>query len=330
MADFNRMPGTPPFSMDKPKFDMNTFKGRLFTILNHFDPRTWLFVGGAKISRSQELLNDYAKTQRLPAGTTDEDMWKARRIVEDAIHPVTKQRKCFLGRGSAFVITKFPIFFFLINSSTAPAMVYWNVIREIYNHGIAYVNSPPSVDWCTLMMTLFLGVTSSCGISVGALKALQLVPALQSLEVGITYFAVSSALACIALYKRADEWCGGGISLISAEDRELGKSLKAGRKAILRTVCTCAFVYPIPSFLVPAVVMKATSAVPMSGVARMMAEVILVLFCTSFGLSCAIASSPTHQGKFSTGGLEPKFQSLTDSSGKPITKVFTKPGWLGM
>jgi len=325
MAAFTRMSGTPPFDMEKPKFDQKTFKGRFFGFCRAFDPRT-LFVGGAKIRRSEELLNDYAKTRRLPAGTTDEDMWKARKIVEDAIHPVTKQRKFFLGRQSAYVLTKFPIFFVLIKASTAPEYVITNVLRGSYNAIGGYVNSPPSVDWGQWMKNYFLDVMGSVLPALGAWKAIQVVPALQSLAVGNSYWACSWALFFVTVCNRTDEWCGGGLSLVSAEGKELGKSVKAGRRAVLATVCTRAFACPIPSLLIPAI---AVSAVPFSGAAGMVTDGIIILFFTSFGLIFVLCCMP-HTGRFSTTGLEPKFQSLTDSSGKPITKVFTKPDWLRM
>jgi len=313
---------TLPFTMVTGKYDQNTFQGRLFTMFDKIDPRT-LLLGDEEVKRCQGLIDEYARTQRIPAGKTDEEMWEARKIVEAVIHPVTKEPMFLLGRMSAFVPMNAPICALMLNASSPAAVVFSQWINQSYNVMNNYVNrSSLEVDWAELMKPYVLAVTVSCSIALGARKALQVVPALQRLGIFVPYFAVISAGSCNVAFTRMDEWNGRGISLISKEGKDLGMSVKAGQQAVLTTVCTRSMCLPIPVLLVPPVIM---SALPVTGAAAMVTEMIVILSCLSFALPCALAILPQEM-ELSVAGLEPEFQSLTDSSGKPITTVLANKG----
>lgn len=309
----------PPFSMSTTRYDQSTYMGRLQGILEQIDPRT-LLTTDAEIKRCQGLLEEFQKTNALPAGVSDEDMWKARNLVEGIIHPVTKEPMFALGRMSAFVPANVPLCALMLNANSTGMVIFAQWLNQSYNVLNNYVNrSSLEVSWSGLLQPYCLAVAVSCSIALLGRKASAALP---KLGLFVPYLAVISAGSCNVAFTRMDEWSGRGILITSPEGKELGMSLKAGQEAVLKTVLTRSCCLPIPVLLVPPVVM---SMLPITGAAAIAAEIGVIVCCLSVALPAALAILPQAM-EISVASLEPEYQGLKDSKGNPITSVIANKG----
>lgn len=312
----------PAFTLDAPFYDQSRFAGRLMGVLDKIDPRT-LLISEGEVKRCQSLLEDFTRTKQLPNGLSDEDMWSARKTVEAVIHPVTKEPMFPAGRMSAFLPMNVPICALMLNARTVPLILLSQWLNQSYNVMNNYVNrSSLEVDWLGLLRPYALAVTVSCGIALGASRALRSSPSLARLGLFVPYAAVVSAGSCNVAFTRMDEWSGRGICVVSPEGRELGMSVRAGQQAVLSTVSTRSCCLPIPVLLVPPLVM---SLLPVSGALAVLAEGLVIIVCMGVALPCALAMLPQEM-EIPVSSLEPKFQKLVDSAGKPILSVFANKG----
>lgn len=76
----------PPFSLEKTRYDLSTYFGRLRHFVAMTDPRTLMYSNDT-ISECRIILEKYKSTGMM-CGTSS-DMWNYRRIVESAVHPVS-------------------------------------------------------------------------------------------------------------------------------------------------------------------------------------------------------------------------------------------------
>lgn len=312
----------PAFTMDASFYDQSQFSGRLMGVLDKIDPRT-LLISESEVKRCQALLEEFAKTKQLPNGSSDEDMWDARKTVEAVIHPVTKEHMFAAGRMSAFLPMNVPICALMLNARSTPTILLSQWLNQSYNVMNNYVNrSSKEVDWMGLLQPYVLAVTVSCGIAIGASRAVRSSPSLARLGLFVPYIAVISAGSCNVAFTRMDEWNGRGVSIFSHEGKELGMSLKAGQQAVLSTVSTRSCCLPIPVLLVPPVVM---SMLPVSGALGMVVEGLVIIVCMGVALPCALAMLPQEM-EIPVTSLEPEYQALLDSAGKPITYVKANKG----
>lgn len=312
----------PAFTMTAPKYDQSTFSGRLTAILEKINPLS-LMTTEAEVKRCQALLEEYSKTGKIPAGSNDEEMWKARGTVEQCIHPVSKEMMFPLGRMSAFVPMNAPICFLMMNAQSVPMVVFSHWVNQSFNVMNNYVNrSSLEVDWAGLAKPYGIAVTVSIGIALGLKKAMHVVPALAKLGLAVPYLAVISAGSCNVAFTRMDEWCGRGVCVFSPDGQELGMSLSAGKQAVFSTIITRSVCLPIPVLLVPPVIM---SMLPLTGAVATVTEIAVICGCLSIGLPCALAILPQDM-ELDVASLEPEFQGLKDKEGKPITKAIVNKG----
>jgi len=312
----------PPFSLSSSRYDQSTYLGRLSGVLQQIDPRT-LLVGQNELSHCKGLLEDFKRTGEKPPGVSDEDMWKAKNTVDAIIHPVTQEPMFILGRMSAFVPMNAPVCAIMLNAHSVAGVIFAQWLNQTYNVMNNYVNrSSLDVNWEGLLKPYVLAVTVSCSIALAARRALVTVPSLARLGIFVPYFAVISAGACNVAFTRMDEWAGRGICIFSPEGQELGMSKMAGQQAVLKTIATRSVCLPIPILMIPPVIM---SILPFTGAARMAAEGVVILSCMSLALPCALAMLPQEM-ELPTASLEPEYQTLRDSRGEIITRVFANKG----
>jgi len=170
-------------------------------------------------------------------------------------------------------------------------------------------------------------VTVSCSIAVGAGKLLKAYPRLQAFGLFVPYFAVISAGTCNVGFTRMDE-IRNGIFVSDADGKVVGRSVAAGRAAVVKTVTTRSWFIPLFSLCGPPLIMKAvfaTGAVAAGSGAAMVLEVGAVAAMLAVGLPFALALQPL-QMELDVASLEPEFQSLTNADGSPLTHVYASKG----
>lgn len=312
----------PPFTLDAPRYDQSTYIGRLNTIFEKIEP-TSLFVSEAEVKRCQALLEKFAAGGAKAAGADDEELWKARATVDTCIHPVSKEMMFALGRMSAFVPMNVPICFLMLNAQSTGMVLFSHWVNQSYNVMNNYVNrSSLEVDWNGLLQPYGIAVSVSCGIALGMKKAMEVVPGLARLGLFVPYLAVISAGSCNVAFTRMDEWRGRGVCIFGPDGQELGMSLAAGKQAVFSTIATRSVCLPIPVLIVPPLVMK---ALPLTGAAATVTELLVIIGCISVALPAVLAILPQEM-TVPVDGLEPQFQGLKDKAGKPITTAVVNKG----
>ena len=115
MADSKPLP---KIDLSKPRYDQSSYRGRAFHFFAITDPRN-IFVSSKRLEAAARLVKQYkyvVTSRRLditrlfgvregtaPPGTTEEELWEAKRLADSAFHPDTGEKMFILGRMSAQV-----------------------------------------------------------------------------------------------------------------------------------------------------------------------------------------------------------------------------------
>ena len=179
----------PSFSIDKPKYDLSSYSGRLLYFMDLTDPR-FLFYSNQDVVRAKEVIEGYKKSKIICE--SDSYMWLQRQIYETAVHPVTKEVIFPLFRVSAIAPVNIPIVSLMLTipPTNVPATLFIHFVNQSYNSACNYANR--SGDSLALTQTLSaygLAVTSACGFAYGLGK----VTALKRFGFAIPLLATSIA-----------------------------------------------------------------------------------------------------------------------------------------
>lgn len=157
----------PPFSLDKPKYDLSTYSGRLLYFMNLTDP-TFLFYSNQDIINAKNVLDGYRKTNTICEN--DSYMWLQRQIYESSVHPVTKEVIFPLFRVSAIAPVNIPIVSLMlaIPPSNVPLTLFIHFVNQSYNSACNYANRSGESLALTQTLTAYgLAVSSACGFAYG-------------------------------------------------------------------------------------------------------------------------------------------------------------------
>jgi hypothetical protein len=106
-----------------------------------------------------------------------------------------------------------------------------------------------------------------------------------------------------------------------------GKSTVAGRHGLMQVAISRVLI-PVPVLTIPPIAfhfLNKTSFMAKNPIMAIPANLTLLAACLYMGLPPAIALFP-QIGSISVSKLEPEFQGLVDSKGKPITTLYYNKG----
>jgi len=216
----------------------------------------------------------------------------------------------------------------MIMARTVPQTLFFQWMNQTYNVVNNYVcRAGPEVEMGPLAQSYALACGISCGIAVGANKLLQRFPRLQAFGLFVPYFAVISAGTCNVGFTRMDE-IQNGIFVADADGQVVGRSVAAGRQAVIQTVTTRSWFIPFFSLCGPPLIMRAifaTGAIAAGTAAAGVLEVTAVAAMLTVGLPFALALQPL-QMELSVDRLESEFQSLKLANGARVTHVYANKG----
>lgn len=195
----------PPFSIDKPKYDLTSYSGRLYYFMDLTDPR-FLFYSNNDVSKAKQVLDGYRATKVICE--SDSYMWLQRQIYESSVHPVTKEVIFPLFRVSAIAPVNIPIVsaMLAIPSSNVPATLFIHFINQSYNSACNYANrSGDSLARSQTLSAYGLAVTSACGFAYGLGK----ISALKRFGFAIPLLATSVANISNIGFTRLNELTDG-------------------------------------------------------------------------------------------------------------------------
>lgn len=226
----------PPFSHESPRYDMNTFTGRMLHFYSVNDPRTLLFTD--EEAKAAERLLKLHELGEAPEDTTDADLWHARRVLESALHPDTSEPIFPLFRFSAFV----PVNMVIVTATITPAVIssfpataLVHFLNQTYNAAINYANRNASNPVPTARLAEGYAGAVVTSLSIGMLStALTKRAAARSggggaaaavIRSTLPFLASSLAGASNVLLMRRNELTTG-VDVFDNDGRGLGKSVE--------------------------------------------------------------------------------------------------------
>ncbi|TKS87242.1 Sideroflexin-5 [Collichthys lucidus] len=308
----------PRFQHGKPRFDQNTFSGRVRHFLDVIDPST-LFVTEKRLQESVKLLERF-KQGTLPAGVTDAQLWQAQKIKQAIIHPDTGEKIFMPFRMSGFIPFGTPVVVgLLLPNQTLASTIFWQWLNQSHNACVNYSNRNASQPApVSKFVQGYLGaVTSAVSIAVGLNVLIQragrLSPSRRLLvQRFIPFPAVASANVCNVVLMRHSE-LSEGVSVLDGDGNVVGTSKVAARHALLETAVT-RVVLPVPILVLPPIIMAALEKLPVLQRQRRLVLPVHSLVClAAFGLALPLAISLFPQvSQIDVNLLEPEIAAATD------------------
>eukprot|EP00960_Hanusia_phi_P023485 692844-Hanusia_phi.AAC.8 len=189
----------------------------------------------SELDAAKNLLELY-RANKEPAGTTEEQVWHAKKLYDSAFHPQTGEKNFFVGRMSCQVpgnmlITGAMMVWYRSN----PAQILLQWANQSFNAVVNYTNRNASSNITNEMLAqaYFLATGSSCVVAVGLNKMIAKSPTLSKGIIGrfVPLIAVASA-NCVNIPLMRQVELKEGIMVADAEGKELGKSKNAAVAAV--------------------------------------------------------------------------------------------------
>eukprot|EP01012_Entosiphon_sulcatum_P032880 TRINITY_DN41734_c0_g1_i1.p1 TRINITY_DN41734_c0_g1~~TRINITY_DN41734_c0_g1_i1.p1 ORF type:complete len:335 (+),score=50.19 TRINITY_DN41734_c0_g1_i1:22-1005(+) len=319
-----------PFDLTKPFYDQGTFAGRYQHFVSMTDPRT-LFINPSELAVAKEKLKLY-KEGKLPAGTTDLELWAARRTVEAVLHPDTGEPIPALARFSAFAPCNIFICSFMIMPGTiasVPRTVFIHWFNQSYNAAVNYANRNASspIPQSVLAQAYAGAVGTSLAIALAATAVMRRAGKNATLvRATLPFLAVSAAGGANVCLIRRNELTEG-VAVQDADGNVRGNSVAAGRIG-LGKCCVARILWNLPTMVVPPLFMAALARIgPWKSNKRLLmgTEVAVVTACLFAGVPPALAAFPQFDSA-KVEDLEPRFRGLTLKDGSPVKALYFNKG----
>ncbi|XP_015275621.1 PREDICTED: sideroflexin-2 [Gekko japonicus] len=222
------------FNIDAPRWDQNTFMGRLKHFFNITDPRT-LMVSEQELDRAKALVES-CRAGTVPPGTSQEQLFYAKKLYDSAFHPDSGEKMNLIGRMSfqvpgGMAITGFMLQFY----RTVPAVVFWQWVNQSFNAIVNYTNrnaaSPISVK--QIGVAYVTATSTALATAVGLNLYTKRAPTLVARWVP---FAAVAAANCVNIPLMRQQELINGITVTDENDNRLGESRRAAIKGITQVV----------------------------------------------------------------------------------------------
>lgn len=334
--------------LNVPRYDQNTFTGRLRQFLDVTDPRTLLpgIFFNMSLTKARSIMSEYrasttlssenttTTTTSLPQGVNSVDeLWLAKKIESSAVHPDTDEVILPPFRMSGFAVFGTPIIVGLLLPNPAVAQTcFFQTLNQSHNAAINFANRNASAPTSIKDTAVGFGaaVATSVGIALSMNEGIKRAPVSAATRVLLSRFvpypAIATAGALNMFLMRRSE-LEHGIEVQAPDGTVLGVSQIAAKEAIEQTMIT-RIVLPAPLLMGPVFGMMAAEK---AGVfrklgprARLPVEALLCVTCFVFGLPLALSCFP-QQAELPLSALEARFHNATDASGTKIDRaVFNK------
>ncbi|XP_042313575.1 sideroflexin-2 [Sceloporus undulatus] len=222
------------FNIDAPRWDQNTFIGRIKHFFNITDPRT-LLVSEHELDSAKALVES-CRTGTVPPGTSVEQLFYAKKLYDSAFHPDSGEKMNLIGRMSfqvpgGMAITGFMMQFY----RTVPAVVFWQWVNQSFNAIVNYTNrnaaSPISLKQIGVA---YLTATSTALVTaVGLNLYTKRAPTLVARWVP---FAAVAAANCVNIPLMRQQELINGVTVTDENVNDLGTSRRAAIKGITQVV----------------------------------------------------------------------------------------------
>lgn len=222
-------------NLDEPRHDQETYVGRAKHFLETTNPLN-LFVSARKLEDAKCLVQSFKCGEKLPAGTTEDDLWRAKVLYDSAYHPDTGEKMLLIGRMSAQVpmnmlITGGMLTFY----KSAPAVVFWQWINQSFNAIVNYTNrSGDIVQTDKQILTSYAFATS--GAVATALALNSMVKKMPPIVGRMVPLAAVAAANCINIPMMRAQELKYGTPVFDANGNKLGYSRIAAQYGISQVI----------------------------------------------------------------------------------------------
>lgn len=312
--------------MSAPRYDQSTFLGRAKHFFTITDPRNILRTA-RELDEAKELLIKY-RHKKEPSGTTDEQIWRAKKVYESAFHPDTGEKMFIIGRMSAQVPMNMSICGCMMTFyKSTSAVLFWQWINQSFNAIVNYTNrSGDSLITNKQLLTGYAFATT--GAVAVALGLNQLTKSTPPLVGRFVPFAAVAAANCVNIPLMRQTELMRGIPVSDEDGKRIGESKAAARKAIASVVFS-RIVMASPGMSIPPVIMNYLDSTAFMKRWPFLASPIttgLTGLCLVFATPLCCAIFP-QKSSIAVSKLEPELQDIIKKrKGAPLTYVYFNKG----
>ena len=160
----------PQFHEAAQRFDQGTFGGRYCQMLLACDPRLLLY-SREQVQQCQDLVENH---ERMRSQVSDRALFNAKRIVDSALHPVTRAWTPRPFRMSGYLPFNGPICIAMVAMSQSTlALLFWSWLNQSQNALVNYYNSNHKSSTKNLLQSYAVAVGSSLAVVFGLCSFIQ-------------------------------------------------------------------------------------------------------------------------------------------------------------
>uniref|UniRef100_A0AAY4B3X4 Sidoreflexin n=1 Tax=Denticeps clupeoides TaxID=299321 RepID=A0AAY4B3X4_9TELE len=287
--------------IDVPRWDQATFMGRLRHFFNITDCRTAL-LPDSRLDEAKALVEG-CRAGSVPPGTTEEQLYYAKKLYDSAFHPDTGDRMNLIGRMSfqvpgGMAITGFMLQFY----RTVPAVVFWQWVNQSFNALVNYTNRNAASPITLKQIGIAYATATSTALATAVGLNLYTKRAPPLVARWVPFVAVAAA-NCVNIPMMRQQEILNGIVVTDENGNKLGHSRKAAVTGITQVIIS-----------------RITMAAP--GMSSSVNITSLLVFmvpaaCSLFPQQCSLATSK----------LEPELrESITSQYGDKVKYVYFNKG----
>jgi len=226
--------------IEKPRYDQNTYIGRAKHFFITTNPLN-ILATNKQLDDAKAVVEFYRQNKRLPQNVNEDQLWKAKSLMDSAFHPDTKEKMFFAGRMSAqvpcnLIITAGMLTWYKTTSGT----VFWQVINQSFNAVVNYTNRSGDKPISTTRLGISFAIATSSA-TFTALFLNSMTKKMPPIAGRFVPFAAVAAANCVNLpFMRSTE-IEEGIQLLNDKEEKVGQSPKAAKTAIAQVVMSRVF-----------------------------------------------------------------------------------------
>lgn len=317
----------PRIDLSKPRYDQTTYIGRAKHFFETANPLNAL-VSSKRLEEAAELVKLY-KNGQAPHGTTEEQLWEAKRLYDSAYHPDTGEKMFFAGRMSFQVPGNMVITGCVLTFYKHPMQViFWQWANQSFNSIVNYTNrSGNEIITPQHVLVPYAAATSTA--TATALLLNQVIAKRVPPLVGrfIPFVAIAAA-NCINIPLMRQRELKNGIPIYAqGQEEQLGMSKAAAKKGI-REVIVSRICMALPAMVIPPIIMNTLEnrgflkRFPMANAPL---QILLVGFCLTFTTPLCCALFP-QQSSISVSKLEEEVKVSLQKLHPNVNKAYFNKG----
>lgn len=315
-----------PYTEKGQRYDQDTFLGRFCKMKLACDP--FLLIYTEEQVREAQLLLNKAKEYKNDR-SMDREFWEAKRIVDAAVHPDTKEFIPRPFRMSGYVPYNGPICVAMVASTSTMPLLFWSWVNQSQNALVNYYNrnaASPMTNQ-TLMKSYSAAVGSALAVAFGLATFIQKRYSPTKAKELMKFVAFPSAIVASSLncYIVRSPEIESGIPLLDDEGKNVldgETSAVAAKYGVYSTTLSRALlqapVYFLPPLLLGGPLQKFVKQRP---AIRVPLTTFLLLTAFGIGLPATVAIFPQIVS-IAPADVESKYQHLKDPKTRQLYTVY--------